>query len=51
MQLLICIFLGGIANTIRFAIDLAFALVDYELLAGISSVGIVVALELLHLTC
>lgn len=47
-HLLIYIFLGGIANTIRFAIDPTLALSDYKLLAGISTVGFVVALELLH---
>ena len=50
LHLLIYIFLGGIANTIRFAIDPALALIDYKLLAGISTVGFVVALELLHLS-
>ncbi len=49
-HLLIYIFLGGIANTIRFAIDPALKLVDYKLLAGISAVGFVVALELLQHT-
>ena len=50
LHLLIYIFLGGIANTIRFAIDPALPLVDYKLLAGISTVGFVVALELLHIS-
>ena len=49
-HLLIYIFLGGIANTIRFAIDPALTLIDYKLLAGISTVGFVVALELLQHT-
>lgn len=47
---MIYIFLGGIANTIRFAIDPALTLIDYKLLAGISTVGFVVALELLQHT-
>jgi low temperature requirement protein LtrA len=49
-HLLIYIFLGGIANPIRFAIDPALTLIDYKLLAGISTVGFVVALELLQHT-
>ena len=49
-HLLIYIFLGGIANTIRFAIDPALTLIDYKLLAGISTVGFVVALEFLQRT-
>ena len=47
-HLMIYIFLGGIANTIRFAIDPTLALINYKLLAGVSTVGFVVALELLH---
>jgi low temperature requirement protein LtrA len=47
-HLLIYIFLGGIANTIRYAIDPALTLIDYKLLAGISTVGFVIALELLQ---
>ena len=47
-HLLIFIFLGGVANTIRFAIDPTLTLIDYKLLAGISTVGFVVALQLLH---
>jgi low temperature requirement protein LtrA len=50
LHLLIYICLGGIANTIRFAIDPALALAEYKILAGGSTVGFVVALELLHLT-
>jgi len=49
-HLLIYVFLGGIANTIRFAIDPVLTLISYKLLAGISTVGFVVALELLQHT-
>ena len=47
---MIYIFLGGIANTIRLAIDPTLMLIDYKLLAGISTVGFAVALELLQHT-
>jgi len=50
LHLAIYIALGGIANTIRFAVDPALTLADYKWLAGVSTVVFVIALEWLHLT-
>ena len=50
LHLVIYIALGGIANTIRFAVDQALTLSDYKWLAGASTVVFVIALEWLHLT-
>ena len=50
LHLLIYIFLGGIANTIRFAIDPVLTVLDYKMLAGVSTIGFVVSLEILHVT-
>jgi low temperature requirement protein LtrA len=49
LHLLIFIGLGGIANTIRFAIEPALSLIDYKLLAGMATLVFLIALELLHL--
>lgn len=50
LHLAIYISLGGIANTIRFAVDPALTLFDFKLLAGVSTIVFVIALELLHVT-
>ena len=50
LHLVFYIALGGIANTIRFAVDQALTLFEYKWLAGASTVVFVIALEGLHLT-
>ncbi len=50
LHLIIYIALGGIANTIRFAVNQALTLSEYKWLAGASTVMFVIALESLHLT-
>lgn len=50
LHLVIYIALGGIANTIRFAVDEALTLSEYKWLVGASTVMFVIALEWLHLT-
>lgn len=49
LHLALFITLGGIATMIRFAIDPALALADYKLLAGLGTVGFLMALQLLLL--
>ena len=50
LHLAIYIALGGIANTIRFAVDQTLTLSSYKWLAGASTVVFVIALEWLRLT-
>ena len=50
LHLVIYVALGGIANTIRFAVDPALTLSDYKWLAGVSAVVLVIALIWLHVT-
>lgn len=49
LHLLIYLGLGGLANTIRFAIEPVLAPGDYKLLAGVSTTVFIVATQLLYL--
>lgn len=49
VHLFIYIGLGGIANSIRFAIAPALALADYKLLVGMSAICFMLAMQWLHL--